>query len=68
MPDHRNREIFRLRIVEGLTLTALGERFGLNRERVRQILAVYFGLTETPPAAKRSANVKPRLRACSRQR
>jgi transcriptional regulator with XRE-family HTH domain len=53
VPDDRNREIFRLRIVEGLTLSELGERFGLNRERVRQILAVYFGLTGTPPAAKR---------------
>ena len=40
VPGDRNREIFRLRVVEGLTLSELGERFGLNRERVRQILAV----------------------------
>jgi transcriptional regulator with XRE-family HTH domain len=53
VPDDRNREIFRLRIVEGLTLKALGERFGLNPERVRQILAVYFGLAGTPPATRR---------------
>jgi len=53
VPGDRNREIFRLRVVEGLTLSELGERFSLNRERVRQILAVYFGLTGTPPAAKR---------------
>ena len=54
VPDDRNREIFRQRIVEGLTLSELGERFGLNRERVRQILAFYFGLSGTPPASKQS--------------
>jgi transcriptional regulator with XRE-family HTH domain len=53
VPDDRNREIFRLRVVDGLTLSELGDRFSLNRERVRQLLAVYFGLAGTPPAARR---------------
>ncbi|MGP0102636.1 MAG: sigma factor-like helix-turn-helix DNA-binding protein [Solirubrobacteraceae bacterium] len=45
VPDDRNREIFWLRIVEGLTLKQVGERFDLNNERVRQILGHYFGLS-----------------------
>ncbi len=53
IPGDRDREIFRLRIVEGLTLKQLAERFGLHRERIRQILSDYFGLTGIPPAARR---------------
>lgn len=52
MPNDRSREIFRLRIVEGLTLKEVGERFGINAERVRQILGRDFGLRGSPPAVK----------------
>ena len=55
IPSDRDREIFRLRIVEGLTLDRLAQRFGLHRERIRQVLSHFFGLTGTPPAARRGA-------------
>lgn len=38
MPGEREREMYRLRVVEGLTLRELGERFGVGSERVRQLL------------------------------
>lgn len=57
IPSDRDREIFRLRVVDGLTLTELARRFDLHNERVRQILSVHFGLTGVPP------NRKPRRRA-----
>jgi DNA-binding NarL/FixJ family response regulator len=67
MPNDRNRDIFRLRIVEGLTLKEVGERFGINAERVRQILARHFGLRGSPPTvkAKKWATTE-RRRAASR--
>ncbi len=49
----RELEIFRLRAVEGLTFTEIGERVGLNRTRVDQLLWLHFRLNEVPPAAKR---------------
>jgi Sigma-70, region 4/Bacterial RNA polymerase, alpha chain C terminal domain len=52
LPDERNREVFRLRTVEGLSLTDTGGRLGISPERVRQVLAFYFGVRGTPPAAK----------------
>jgi Sigma-70, region 4 len=48
----RNLEVFRLRVAEGLSLKATGEQVGLGTERVRQILAAYFGLHGSPPAVK----------------
>jgi DNA-binding CsgD family transcriptional regulator len=36
--DERAREMRRLRLEEGLTLRAIGERFGVSPERVRQVL------------------------------
>jgi DNA-binding transcriptional regulator LsrR (DeoR family) len=33
----RNAEIYRMRHVEDMTFTAIGERLGLSRERVRQV-------------------------------
>ena len=35
----RDIEIARLRLGEGLTLQAIGDKYGLTRERVRQIIA-----------------------------
>jgi AraC-like DNA-binding protein len=47
----REREMFRLRAVEGLTLDEIGERFSVKRERVRQLLKLHFRLDGVPPAA-----------------
>jgi AraC-like DNA-binding protein len=57
---NRERAMFRLRAVEGLTLDQIGERFGVKRERVRQLLHLHFGLDGVPPAAKRRPPIKPR--------
>jgi hypothetical protein len=40
----RNREMLRLRLIEKLSLTAIGKRTGVSQERVRQLLHVYYGL------------------------
>jgi hypothetical protein len=52
VPGERNREVFRLRAVEGLSLTDTGKELGISQERVRQVLSVFFGVRGTPPAAK----------------
>lgn len=53
VPGDREREIFRLRVVEGLTLPEVAKRIGgVRSERVRQLLSFYFGLKGKPPAAK----------------
>lgn len=36
--EQRAREMLRLRTEQGLTLAAIGARFGVGRERVRQII------------------------------
>ncbi len=56
VPEERNREVFRLRAVEGLSLTDAGKELEISRERVRQVLNVYFGVSGTPPAAKARRN------------
>lgn len=48
----REREIFRLRAVEGLTLDEIAERMGLHKSRVDQLLRLHFRLRGVPPAAK----------------
>lgn len=53
IPNERDREMLRLRIVEGKALKEIGERFGVIAERVRQIMAFAFGLRGKPPAARR---------------
>lgn len=49
----REREIFRLRAVEGLTLAQIGVQRDISTERVRQLLKLHFGLDGRPPAAQR---------------
>ncbi len=38
----RNKEILRLRFEEKLTLAAIGEKYDLGRERIRQIVVSSF--------------------------
>jgi hypothetical protein len=52
LPGERNREIFRLRAVEGLSLTDTGKQLNIAQERVRQVLNVFFDVSGTTPAAK----------------
>ena len=56
----REREMFRLRAVEGLTLAQIGGRFDVSGARVRQLLKLHFGLDGVPPAARRRRSTKPR--------
>jgi DNA-directed RNA polymerase sigma subunit (sigma70/sigma32) len=44
MPSARDVEIFRLRIVEGLTLSQTGEAVGIGPERIRQIMWAHDGI------------------------
>jgi Sigma-70, region 4 len=68
-PDDRAREMFRLRVVEGLTLKEVGEQVGIKTERVRQIMALRFGLRGSPPTVKaRKWATTERRRAIRRAR
>lgn len=64
-PKDREYEMFRLRAVEGLTLSEIAETFGLHRERVRQLLRAHFRL-RVPPAA--SARRSTRSKEAGRRR
>ena len=69
VPGDREREIFRLRVVEGLTLPEVAERIGgIRSERVRQVLSFYFRLTGTPPAAKKRRRAATARRSAERRR
>ena len=50
VPNQRTLEMFRLRFVEGLTLTATGQRFGVTRCRVEQLLRAHFCISTLPAA------------------
>jgi transposase len=52
LPNERSIEMFRLRFVEGLSVTETGRRFGVSRARVYQILHAHFGISTLPDAAK----------------
>jgi DNA-directed RNA polymerase sigma subunit (sigma70/sigma32) len=41
--------LLRLRLIERLTLDEIGQRHDITKERVRQLLALYFGLRGTRP-------------------
>lgn len=41
----REREMYELRVTEGLTLRELAERYGIGPERVRQLLYRYVRQT-----------------------
>jgi hypothetical protein len=52
VPSLHDREILRLRIIEGLTLHEIGLVLDLSTSRIRQILKQHFGLSGKPPAVK----------------
>lgn len=62
VPGDREREIFRLRTVDGLMLSEIAQVHHVNVERIRQILT-FFGLSGTPPAASRRRHQKARREA-----
>ena len=57
--DERNQEILRLWNEEVLTLEEIGERFGLTRERVRQLLVQHGG--KDPRLVRKARAAKKRL-------
>lgn len=44
LPQSRHRELFRLRVVEGLTLDEIAERVALSPDTISALLLKYFGL------------------------
>lgn len=66
MPGEREREMYRLRVEEGLTLRELSERFGIGPERARQLLNRYVSQTTGLPvdakAMSKAATQARRLR------
>ena len=48
VPNQRTLEMFRLRFVDGLTLTETGLRFGVSRSRVDQLLNAHFCIGTLP--------------------
>jgi transcriptional regulator with XRE-family HTH domain len=61
IPSDRDREVLRLRIVDGMTLSELARQFGLKPKRIRQILG-FFGLSGAPPAAYRRRELRAQRR------
>lgn len=66
--DEREREMFRLRTVDGLTLGAIAARFGVGPERVRQLINRHVrettgrppdaaGLSQAAKATRRAADL-----------
>jgi excisionase family DNA binding protein len=51
-PSDRDMEMFRLRLIEGLTLDEVAERLGVSKELVRRLVREAFGLTGTIPTVK----------------
>jgi hypothetical protein len=50
LPSPPKHELLRLRLIDGLTFAAIGERVGLTDGRVQQILRAHYGLQSQPPA------------------
>jgi AraC-like DNA-binding protein len=49
-PGRREREMFRLHLVEGVTLPEIARRAGVSAEGVCYLLNDHFGLSCTPPS------------------
>lgn len=74
--DEREREMFRLRTVEGLTLRAIAARFGIGPERVRQLINRHVremtgrpadpaGLSQAAKATRRAADLARAQAPCA---
>lgn len=50
LPSTPKHELVRLRLIDGLTFAEIGQRVGLSKERVRQVLRAHYGLHVEPPA------------------
>jgi Sigma-70, region 4 len=61
VPQERYIEMLRLRLLEGLTLREIGERTGVTKERVRQVLGHYFRVAGKQFRANRAAQEPPDL-------
>jgi hypothetical protein len=59
VPDARDREGFRLRVVEGLPLHEIALQIGVTQKRVRQILRVHLGLRGQPPTMLAARRQRP---------
>ncbi|MHB8241948.1 MAG: helix-turn-helix domain-containing protein [Solirubrobacteraceae bacterium] len=62
VPSPRDLDIFRRRIIDGLLLPELARLYGVNVERIRQILR-FFGLSVAPSAASLRRKEQARQRA-----
>lgn len=51
-PSERNLEMFRLRFIDGLSLTEVGKRTGVTRGRVHQLLRVHYGTSKLSASGK----------------
>jgi DNA-binding NarL/FixJ family response regulator len=58
----REREMLRLRLVDGLSLTEIGTRLGVAPGWVRHVLDWHFGLRGKPPAVKARKRLRKRAR------
>ncbi len=63
----REQEMHRLRTVDGWSLEEIANRFNVTRERVRQILHKYLGMSGTPPAAKAHIAVRRKANGARRR-
>jgi transcriptional regulator with XRE-family HTH domain len=64
VPNDREREIFRLRTVDGLTLDEIAQIYSVHKDRIRQLLGV-FGLSGSPPAASQRRQEQSRKHTAS---
>lgn len=64
--DERAREMWRLRLEEGLTLRVIGERFGVSPERVRQVLNRHT--RQTAAQGKRAVSMRTMSRKATEVR
>jgi DNA-binding CsgD family transcriptional regulator len=66
-PLEREQEIYRLRTIDGWSLEEIAKRFDITRERVRQILRDYLGVSDTPSAAKARTATRRRTEGVRRR-
>jgi Sigma-70, region 4 len=50
--NDRNMEILQERLIDGFTLDEIAQHHGLGRERIRQILNLFFDVRGVPPATR----------------